>query len=206
MKKAFIFIVMVCLVPAMTVRATEPMMPGTFDVIIESCEGHEQLHFDLLVKPEDYSDDFVFDVDRIREDFQLDFPNYQDFDFLIQGEYISYSAYINPLYYYVPIPCTFHLETLIEDQADIYFLIFTDDGTVIYQEMFDMDELGYHDNYRKYTSIVYDVEHNLVKLDTRREMTIHETFLIIIFGIVMFLIIVISIPLVIILRRRNEYE
>jgi len=205
MKKALIFIVILCLVPTLKVRATEPMMPGTFDVIIDSCEGNEQLHFDVLVKPEDYSEDFVFDANQVRNEFQLEFPNYQEFDFLVQGEYISYSAYINPLYYYVPKPCTFHLETLIEDYADIYFVVFTDEGMVLYQDMFHMDDLGYQDNYRYYTSIVYDVENNVTRLDTNREMTISETFFMIIFGAVFLLIVAISIPLILVLRRHSQH-
>ncbi len=205
MKKVLIFIVMLCLIPTLTVRATEPMMPGTFDVIIDSCEGHEELYFDLLVKPEDYSEGFVLDLNQIRDDYKVNFPNYQDFDFLVQGEYISYLAYINPLYYYSPKQCTFHLETLIEDDADIYFVVFTDDGTVLYQEMFHMNDLGYSNSYRFYTSIVYDVKQNVTRLDTNREMTIGEIFLIIIFGIAFLLMILISIPLIIVLRRKSQH-
>ncbi len=205
MKKVWIFIFILCVIPTFTVQATEPMMPGTFDVIIESCETSESIHFDVLVNPEDYMEGFDFDVDQVRHEFQVEFPDYQTFDFLVQGEYISYSAYINPLYDYSPKPCTFHLETLIEDDADIYFVIFTDEGDVLYQETFHMDDLGYQDNFRYYTSIVYDVEQNTARLATQRELTIGEIFLLTILGIVLLIIMLISVPLIIVLRHRKQY-
>ncbi len=207
MKKALVFIVMLCLIPTLTVRATEPIMPGTFDIIIDSCEGNEELNFDLLIKPEDYlGDDFTeIDVNQVRHDFQMRFPNYQTFDFLVQGEYISYSAYIYPIFDYVTRSCRYNLETMIDDHSDLYFLVFLDDGTVVYQERFEIDDLGYKDRYQYYTSIIYDVDQNTTRLDTNRQMSIGEIFLIIIFGIAFLLMVLISIPLIIVLRRKSQH-
>lgn len=148
-------------------------------------------------------------TDQVNILYQNKFPNYQAYDFLIQGEFISYSAYIQPLFNQSADGCKFHLETGLNDTAEIYFIVFQDDGTLLYQEMFDVDDLGYGKAYKYYTSIEYDHKTNTAQLHTERILTIGELFLLIVLGIVMFVLILIAVPILILWRhhrRRKMYH
>ncbi len=181
MKKTLFCLLVFLFATTMSVYASEPIVEGKFDIIIEDCEDFEEdegIFFDILVKKDSVLDnDFSFSNEVNQYYIDL-FPQYENHNFLINGEYYSYTAYYKPLSIYKSNECKYVVEPYIALDSDFYFIVFKKDGTLLIEKLFRVDEVGYSSDYKHYTTLKYVYADNEINLITKRRLNGSESILV----------------------------
>ena len=130
-----ISLLIIALVAVLT-RAFIPVPDAIHPVTVEFVQCDKNLQIDALYQPEDASL-----LLAPKQSYKNEFPNYQEFDFLNDGTYVSTRAFYDNWYYDGDFDCTYHIE-IPDDVTSFYLVVFEPDtGDVVYKELHDTSEL-----------------------------------------------------------------